>query len=127
MQYRVVETIQFSVAESLLQGLAHFLSLNPYYFPLLETNGELIGLRWVDFIPGSSVRVEIWYSAVEDDLTGYLESVEVIYPPQPSLPGFGLSTAASRCACAIICQRRYTPHQEKVSSVPEYITQGCSQ
>jgi hypothetical protein len=92
MRYRVVETVQFSdlwqsaidsgvidpVAESKLQGLARLLSLNPYYFPLFDTNGEPAGLRWVDFIPGSIVRIEIWDSVVEDDQTVYLETVEVI-------------------------------------------------
>ncbi len=94
MWYRVVETAQFSdlwqsaadsgvidsVAESNLQGLVRFLSLNPYYFPLFDTTGEPAGLRWVDFIPGSTVRVEIWYSVVEGDLTVYLEIVQVICP-----------------------------------------------
>lgn len=96
MRYRIAETTQFSglwqsavdsgvidpVAESNLEGLVHFLSLNPYYFPLFDTAGESTGLRWVDFIPGSTVRVEIWYSVVEDDLTVYLEIVQVIYPSQ---------------------------------------------
>ena len=93
MQYRVVETLQFrrlwqsavnagiidSVAASLLQGLSRLLASDPYYFPPFETGGEPIGLRWINFIGGSSVRVEIWYSVVEDDRCVYLESVEIIY------------------------------------------------
>ncbi len=102
MQYRVVETVQFRelwqsalevgvidfVAEHLLEGFAEFLSLEPHYFPLFETVGEPFGLRWALFIESPKVSVEIWYSVVEDDLTVYLESVEVIYPPQQTLPGF---------------------------------------
>ena len=79
-----------SVADRMLQGLAAFLSLEPSYFPLVETSGEPIGLRWVNFIDGPRVRVEIWYSVVEDDLTIYLESVEIIHRPQQSLPGFDI-------------------------------------
>lgn len=99
MRYRIVETAQFrnlwqsaiitgvvnSVAESLLQGLTNLLSLEPYYFPLFQTYGESTGLRWVSLIQASSVRVEIWYSVVEDDLVVYLESVEIIRPPQQIL------------------------------------------
>ena len=36
------------------------------------------------------LRVEIWYSVVEDDLCVYLESVEVIHRPQQSFPGFDI-------------------------------------
>ena len=102
MRYRVVETVQFSdlwqyavdagivdaVEETRLHGLANLLALDPYRFTLFENTGEPLGLRWVDFITGSSVRVQIWYSVVEDDLTVYLESLEVIRPPQAPLPGF---------------------------------------
>lgn len=44
------------------------------------------GLRWVSLIQASSVRVEIWYSVVEDDLAVYLESVEIVRPPQQTPP-----------------------------------------
>lgn len=102
MRYRVIETVQFSdlwqsatesgviepVEISRLQGLAEFLSLEPYRFPLFENTGEPIGLRWVNFVTGSRDRVEIWYSVVEDDLCVYLESVEVIPQRQPPLFSF---------------------------------------
>ena len=67
-----------AVADRMLQGLAALLSLEPYYFPLVETSVESIGFRWVNLIDGPRVRIEIWYSVVEDDLTVFLESVEVI-------------------------------------------------
>ncbi len=102
MRYRVVETAQFSelwdaatdagvidaVADNLLQSLARFLSLDPYCFPLFENAEPGIALRRLDFVHGASVKTEIWYSVVEDDLTVYLESIEVIRPPQGFLPGF---------------------------------------
>ena len=102
MPHRLVETVQFSewwhsaidlgvidpVGESKLQELAHLLSVDPYYFPLFETTEETADLRWVDFLPGSSVRVEISHPVVEDDQAVYLEIAEVIYPAQQSFPGF---------------------------------------
>lgn len=76
------------VGASQLDGLIELLSVDPYYFPLLEAAGEAIDLRRVDFMPGTTTRVEIWYSIVEDDRSVYLVSAEICYPPQLGLPGF---------------------------------------
>ena len=71
-----------------LEGLARFLAVDPRYFPEFEAAGEQIDLRWAQFLRTETYRVEIWYSVVEDDLSVYLESVEIIHCPQQSFPGF---------------------------------------
>lgn len=76
------------VDEAKLESLALFLSVDPKHFELFDAPGESVDLRWVYFTSAGSVRVEIWYSVVEDDLCVYLESVEIIRPPQGFLPGF---------------------------------------
>ncbi len=102
-RYRVFTTEQFEelwrraidagivdalVGASQLNGLIAFLSVDPYHYPLLEAAGEAINLRWLDFMPGTTTRVEIWYEIVEDYRSVYLVSVEIYYPPQLGLPGF---------------------------------------
>ena len=104
-RYRVYRTEQFEelwsrsisdgmvgaeVGETNLEGLSRFLSIDPRYFPEFESAGERIDLRWAPFLRTEAYRVEIWYSILEDDLTVYLESVEVIYPAQSFLPGLEL-------------------------------------
>ena len=76
------------VGETKLMVLARFLSVDPYGFPLVDTGPGSSHMRWVNFEPGIAERVEIWYSVVEDDRTVFLESVEIIDPPQPTRPGF---------------------------------------
>lgn len=74
--------------ESKLEELANFLSVDPKYFEMFDAPGESVDLRWIHFISTDVLRVEIWYSVVEDDLAVYLESLEVIPRSQQSLPGF---------------------------------------
>jgi len=69
-----------------LESLVAFLSIDARYFDLLDAPGESVDLRWLPFISTGNVRVEIWYSVVEDDLAVYLESVEIIRPPQQTPP-----------------------------------------
>ena len=76
------------VGEDLLVALAGFLAADPKHFETFDAPGESVDLRWIHFITTQTVRVEIWYSVVEDDLRVYLESVEVIPRSQQSLPGF---------------------------------------
>ena len=80
--------VDAAVGASQLDGLIAFLAADPYYYRLLEATGEAINLRWLDFMPGTTTRVEIWYEIVEDDRSVYLVSVEIYYPPQLGLPGF---------------------------------------
>ena len=102
-RYRVYRTEQFEElwsrsivdgmvdaesGEANLEGLARFLAFDPRYFPEFEAAGEQIDLRWAPFLRTETYRVEIWYSVVEDDLSVYLESVEIIHRPQQSFPGF---------------------------------------
>jgi len=69
-----------------LESLAAFLAIDPRYFDLFGAPGESVDMRWLPFLSTGNVRVEIWYSVVEDDLVVYLESVEIIHPPQQTLP-----------------------------------------
>lgn len=78
------------VGSSQLEELISFLSADPYYFPLIDTAGEPVDLRRLNFISGGPTRVEIWYSVVEDDKAVYLVTVEVILPAQQTFPGFGV-------------------------------------
>ena len=102
-RYNVVSTDQFDetwrraicagvidpeAGEANLEALAHFLAIDPKYFDLFDAPGESVDLRWVNFLATDIVRVQIWYSVVEDDLCVYLESVEIIHRPQQSFPGF---------------------------------------
>lgn len=80
--------VDAAVGASQLDGLIAFLSADPYCYPLLEATGETIDLRWLVFMHGTTTRVEIWYSIVEDDRSVYLVSVEIYYPPQLGMPGF---------------------------------------
>lgn len=104
-RYNVLSTAQFdeswrravltgvidpTVGEADLESLAALLSVDPRYFETFDAPGESVDLRWVHFANSDNVRVEIWYSVVEDDLTVYLESVEIVYRSQQSLPGFDL-------------------------------------
>ena len=72
----------------MLEALARFLAVDPKYFDSFDAPGESVDLRWVHFITTDILRVEIWYSVVEDDLSVFLESLEVIPRAQQSLPGF---------------------------------------
>jgi hypothetical protein len=102
-RYRVFTTEQFEdlwqdavdlgviaaeVGPHQLEQLIYFLSNDPYYFAPMETVGEPVDMRRVNFMPDANPSVEIWYSLVEDDRAVFLISVELIYPAQPSLPGF---------------------------------------
>lgn len=102
-RYRVYRTEQFeelwnrSIADGMvdaeagetnLEGLARFLAVDPRYFPEFEAEDEQIDLRWTPFLRTETYRVEVWYSVVEDDLSVYLESLEVIPRSQHPLPGF---------------------------------------
>lgn len=102
-RYRVFTTEQFEalwqdavdlgviaaeVGHNQLERLISFLSYDPYYFAPMETAGEPVDMRRVDFMPDANPRVEIWYSVVEDDRAAFLMSVELISPAQQSLPGF---------------------------------------
>ena len=104
-RYRVFRTEQFDelwsqstsdgsvdgeVGEANLQRLSQFLSVDPRYFPEFDAADERIDLRWAPFLRTEAYRVEVWYSVVEDDLSVYLESVEVIPSSQQSLPGFDI-------------------------------------
>lgn len=82
--------IASEVGSSQLESLISFLSNDPYYFPSMETVGEPVDIRRLDFMPDANPMVEIWYSVVEDDRAVHLISVELIYPAQQTLPGFGL-------------------------------------
>lgn len=82
--------VDAATGETNLGGLARFLAVDPRYFPEFEAAGEQIDLRWAPFLRTETYRVEIWYSVVEDDLSVYLESVEVIHRPQQSFPGFDI-------------------------------------
>lgn len=101
--YRIITTEQFEelwrrainagvidpqADRSQLDSLADFLSVDPYYFSLIDPAGEAIDLRWLTFTHGTTTRVEIWYSIVEDDRSVYLVSIEIYYPPQFGRPGF---------------------------------------
>ena len=83
-----VGAIDAAVDESRLDDLSRFLSLDPYYYPLLDAAGEAVALRRVDFMPGVTTGVEILYSIVEDDRLVYLVTVEIYYPLQRGRPGF---------------------------------------
>ena len=80
--------IDSETGEAELLALAEFLSIDPRYFEPFDAPGESVDLRWANFVNTDNVRVEIWYSVVEDDLCVYLESVEIIYRAQQSFPGF---------------------------------------
>lgn len=80
--------IDAAVDESRLDDLRRFLSVDPYYYSLLDAAGEAVAFRRLDFIRGVTTWVEIWYSIVEDDRLVYLESVEIYYPQQRGRPGF---------------------------------------
>lgn len=80
--------IDAAVGESQLNHLIRFLSVNPYYYSLLDAAGEAVAYRRLNFMPGVTTGVEIWYSIVEDDRLVYLESVEIHYPLQRGRPGF---------------------------------------
>ena len=82
--------IDAEAGEALLWSLASFLAVDPRYYPMFDAPGERVDLRWVRFITTEFLRVEVWYSVVEDDLCVYLESVEIIHRPQQSFPGFGV-------------------------------------
>ena len=69
-----------------LASLADFLAVDPRHFELFIAPGESVDMRWAPFAFAGSVRIEIWYAIVEDDLVVYLESVEIIRPPQQTLP-----------------------------------------
>ncbi|MYC33381.1 MAG: hypothetical protein F4X64_09420 [Chloroflexi bacterium] len=69
-----------------LESLAAFLAVDPRHFELFIAPGERVDMRWAPFALTGNVRVEIWYSIVEDDLAVYLESVETIRPPQQTPP-----------------------------------------
>ena len=79
--------IDAAVGESQLNHLIRFLSVNPYYYPLVDAAREAIDFRSVDFMPGVTSWVEILYSIVEDDRLVYLESVEIRYLTQRGRPG----------------------------------------
>lgn len=102
-RYNIVSTDQFDdtwrraisagvidpeAGEAKLEALTEFLAIDPKYFDLFDAPGESVDLRWVNFLSTDIVRVQIWYSVVEDDLTVYLESVEIIHRAQRSFPGF---------------------------------------
>ena len=103
-RYRVFTTEQFEelwrravdagvvdepVGASQLNGLIAFLSVDPYYYPLLEAAGEAINLRWLDFMPGTTTRVlKSGTKSLRMNRSVYLVSVEIYYPPQLGLPGF---------------------------------------
>lgn len=80
--------IDAAVGESWLDSLSRLLSLDPYYYPLVDAAREAVDFRSVDFMPGVTTWVEILYSIVEDDRLVYLESVEIHYPLQRGRPGF---------------------------------------
>lgn len=80
--------IDAAVGESQLHDLSGFLSVDPYYYSLLEPAGEAVDFRRVNFMPGVTSSVEIWYSIVEDDRIVYLESVEIHYVSQFGQPYF---------------------------------------
>ncbi len=82
--------IDAEAGEALLWSLVRFLAIDPRYYPMFDAPGERVDLRWARFITTETLRVEIWYSVVEDDLCVYLESVEVIHRPQQSFPGFDI-------------------------------------
>ena len=71
-----------------LESLAAFLAVDPRHFQLFVAPGESVDMRWAPFAMADNVRVEIWYSVLEDDLTVYLESVEIIRSPEQRFPGF---------------------------------------
>ena len=71
-----------------LESLAAYLAVDPRYFEMFVAPGESVDLRWVRFASAGGVGVDIWYSVVEDDLVVYLDSVEILRPPQQLLPGF---------------------------------------
>ena len=102
-RYNIVSTDQFDetwrraicagvvdpeAGEAKLRALAEFLAIDPRYFDLFDAPGEIVDLRWVNFLLTDMVRVQIWYSVVEDDRRVYLESVEIIRRSQQSFPGF---------------------------------------
>ena len=76
------------VDDAKLEELAHFLAVDPRHFPMFEAPGESVDLRWINFIANDLLRVQIWYSVVEDDWSVFLESVEIIRRTQQFLPGF---------------------------------------
>ena len=80
--------IDAAVGQSQLDSLISFLSVDPCHFRPVDTVGEFVDMRQVDFMPDANPSVEIWYSVVEDDKAVHLVSVELIYPAQPGLPGF---------------------------------------
>jgi hypothetical protein len=80
--------INAEAGEARLESLATFLSVDPRYYAMFDAPGERVDLRWVNFITAETLRIEVWYSVVEDDLCVYLESVEIIHRPQQSFPGF---------------------------------------
>ena len=80
--------VDAEAGETNLEGLARFLAVDPRYFPEFEAEDEQIDLRWTPFLRTETYRVEVWYSVVEDDLSVYLESLEVIPRSQHPLPGF---------------------------------------
>lgn len=83
-----IGVIDAAVGQSQLDNLIMFLSVDPYQIRPVDTVGEFVDMRRVDFMPDASPTVEIWYSVVEDDRAVHLVSVELIYPAQPGLPGF---------------------------------------
>lgn len=74
--------IDAEVGEALLESLVAFLSVDPRYYPMFDAPGERVDLRWANFLGTETLRIQVWFSVVEDDLCVYLESLETIYRPQ---------------------------------------------
>ena len=80
--------IDAEAGEALLRSLVRFLAVDPRYYSMFDAPGERVDLRWANFITTETLRVELWYSVVENDVCVYLESLEIIQRSQQSLPGF---------------------------------------